>query len=186
MSAQGETLGSYFKLDDPRQADEYARALAQSEALKSKRALPASLHEPAAKALIWALKNLLNDPVSETIAKAWAKAREIKKFADAPADQVNEAALHEHDIAVVRKPAVELVLNGAPTGLQVEFELKMGLVVEGAIVKIQGRRVVGARLSSVLGAGSISVGKVTIVERKSSSVALPGELSFAPGIAIPA
>jgi hypothetical protein len=186
MSAQGETMGAYFRLDDPRQADECAHALAQSDALKSKRALPAALHEPAAKALIWALKNLLNDPVSETLAKAWAKAREIKKFADAPPDQVNETALHEHDIALVRKPAVELVLNGAPTGLQFEFELKMGLVVEGALIKIQGRRIVGARLSAVLGSGSISCGKITIAERKSSSVALPGELSFAPGIAIPA
>jgi hypothetical protein len=186
MSAAGETLGSYFKLDDQRQAEECAHALAQSQALKAKRALPAAFHEPAAKAMIWALKNLLSDPVSETIAKAWAKAREIKKFADAPPDEVNEAALQEHDIALIRKPAVELVLNGAPTGLQFEFELKAGLVVESAVVTVQGRRVVGARLGGVLGSGSIACGEVTLVERKSSSVALPGALTFAPGIAIPA
>jgi hypothetical protein len=128
---------------------------------------------------------LLKDPVSETLAKAWGKTRELKAAAEAPADRISEVPLHEHDIALVRKPSIELVLNGAPTGLQFEFELKAGLVVEGAVVKVQARRIVGAQLSRVLGSGSISCGKVTLVERKSGSVALPGELSFAPGIAIP-
>lgn len=185
MSEHGETLAAYFRLDDPEQAELSARALAQSDALQSRRSLPANLREPAAKAIIWALKNLLTDPVSETIAKAWSKVRDLKKFADAPADQINELSLHEHDIALIRKPSIELVLNGAPTGLQVEFELKLGIVIEGALIRVQKRRIVGAKLAKVLGSGSVSCGKITIAERKSRAVTLPGEIAFAPGVAIP-
>lgn len=185
MNPRGETLAGYFRLDDPQQVEVSARALAQSEALQGRSWLPANLREHAAKAIIWALKNLLDDPVSETIAKAWTKARELKKFADAPADQINELTLHEHDIALVRKPSLELVLNGAPTGLKVEFEMKIGLVVEGALIKVQKRRIIGAKLAKVLGSGSVSCGKITIAERKTGAVTLPGDLTLAPGVAIP-
>jgi hypothetical protein len=185
MSARPETLSGYFKLDDPQQAEASARALAEAEALKTQRALPEALREPAAKALIWALKNLLDDPISETIVKAWTKLRELRKFADAPADELNELTLHEHDISLARKPAIELVLNGTPTGLKIEFEMKLGLVMQSALIKVQGRRIVGARIGDVLGSGSISCGKITIAERNTSKVALPGELAFRPGVAIP-
>jgi len=181
MSEQVETLDHYFGLDSEAGAQRAALALAEAAQLKRATSVPVNLREPAAKALIWSIKALLTDPISQTMVKAWGRYSEVRKLLSAPADQANELALHEHDIGLSRKPALELVLNGVPSGLRFEFELKLGLVAESAVLTVQNRRITGVRLGKVHGAGSITCGNATIVERKTSVVKLPGSLAFNPG-----
>jgi hypothetical protein len=184
MSAPVETLDWYFGLDEDARAQRAAQALAQSDQLKHATSLPSTLREPAAKALIWSVKALLTDPVSQVMVKAWSRYSEVRKLLTAPAGQANDITLHSHDIALQRKPALELVLNGAPTGLRFEFSLSIGLAVESALLTVKDKRIVAARLSRVHGEGKISCGNATIVERKTSEVKLPGSLSFNPGYPI--
>jgi hypothetical protein len=184
MSAEPDTLTAFFQLDDPARAKASARALQRAPELKGARNVSAALRGPAAEAIVWTAKTLLDHPVSNIIGEAWGKWRDLQRFANAPPDQTHELALHGHDIALKRKPSVELVLAGVPTGVLLQFELKVALSVEGALLKIQGGRIIGADVGNVRGAGSFSCGKVTIAERKTAPFKLPGRFTFSPGIAI--
>jgi hypothetical protein len=186
MSGDVATLDQFFGLDDAAGAQRAAKALAEAEQVKGATSLPGTLREPAAKALIWSVKALLTDPLSQIMLKAWSRYSEVRKLLTAPQGQANEITLHEHDIGLSRKPALELVLNGAPTGLRFEFELKVALVAESAVLTVKDRRIVGARLSKLHGEGSISCGRAKIVERKTSAVKLPGSLLFNSGYPITA
>lgn len=184
MAEQIPTLANFFRLDEPAHARASAKRLENAPELKKAHMLPPALRGPAADAIIWCAKNLLDEPITNTLGGAWGKLRDLDRFRAAPADQVNEWTLHEHEIALSRKPGFDLVLNGVSTGVQLLFELKLGLTVESAVIKIQGGRVIGADLGKVHAGGSFGLGKVTIAERKTESFRLPGKLSFSPGIAI--
>lgn len=182
MTDQADTLSAFFGLDDPARVRASSRALQNAPEIKRASMLPAALRGPAADAIMLAAKTLLSDPISGVIVGAWSKLRDLDRFRSAPAGELNEMTLHEHEIALARKPSIELVLNGAPTGVQLNFELKVGLTLEGAVLKFRDARIIGADISRLRGGGSFSLGQVTIAERKTESYRLPGKLAFNPGV----
>ena len=184
ISNFAELLG----LDAAARRDAAATSLAKSGKLLTSNLVPGALKQAAAESLIDASIAVLNSPLADVLGDAWTKAHELHAFTDAskyPAGQVSEYTLHTHDISLKRNPVIELVLDGAPTGLQLEFELKISLVVLSALLRIQDGRVIGARVGDFQGAGSYSCGTAKLIERKTSPFKLPGDLGFAPGVAIP-
>lgn len=188
MTTQISTFSELLGLDDAARKEAATTSLARSGRLIASKVIPGALRQAAAASLIDASIAVLNSPIAEVLGDAWTKARELHAFTDAskyPPDQVNEYTIAKHDISLKRNPAIELVLDGAPTGLQLEFELKISLVVLSAQLRIQAGRVIGARVGDFQGAGSYSCGEAKLIERKTSPFKLPGDLSFAPGVAIP-
>ncbi|MGE0740102.1 MAG: hypothetical protein AB7O98_02075 [Hyphomonadaceae bacterium] len=181
MTDDAYTLRAFFGLDDPKREQDAAKALQNSAELRGVRGLPGALRAPAANAIVMTAKALLSDPVSGLICNAWTKAAELQRFIKAPPDQINEFTLHEHEVALSRAPSVDLVVNGAPTGVQLRFELKVALSIASASLRIQNAHIVGATLGKVRGGGSFSLGRATLVERKTELVRLPAELTFNPG-----
>lgn len=184
MTEQIPTLANFLRLDEPAQARVSAKRLENAPELKKAHMLPAALRGPAADAIIWCAKNLLDEPITNTIGGGWSKLRELDRYRGAPPDQTNELTLHEHEIALARQPGLDLVLNGVSTGVQLKFELKLGFTIESALIKVKGGRVIGAELGKVHAGGSFSLGKVTIAERKTESFRLPGRIALSPGIVI--
>ena len=92
--------------------------------------------------------------------------------------------MHEHEISLARKPAVELLINGAPTGITLEFEMKMALTVSSAVLKVKNGQIVAANLGKVKGHGVINCIGATLAKRETSSFKMPGKLTFDPGIAV--
>ena len=182
MSAQVETLESFFNYGA--RASQNAEAMARSPEIRDANAIAAALRKPAGDAVIAAARTLLDDPLYDVIGAAWGKLDDLLRLRDAPAGEINDFVLKDHEIALKRTPSVEIVLSGAPTGVRVPFELKIGLKISSAVLKIRDGRIIGAELGKVHGEGAFSCADVTLAERKTSAVRLPGKLAFTPGVAI--
>lgn len=179
-----DSLACFLHLETEIQTRAAAQKLRVSGALKGERDLPAPLRTPAADAIVWAAKALLRDPVSGVIGQAWGKLRDLDRFMRAPPEEVNTFTLQDHEIALSRTPSVELTLNEAPSGIVLQFELKIALVLTSAALRIQNRRIIGAECGDLRGAGSFSLGRATIAERKSAPFRLPAKLAFTPGVVL--
>lgn len=179
-----ETLSGFFGLDDAQKAEANARAMAQSAEIAKERGIPPGFRKAAADAAIWTLKTVLDTPVSNLLADAWSTHRDLKGAINAPAGQVSDFTLHDHEIALSRKPSAEIVINGAPTGVVLEFELKLAINIDSATLKIRDGAIVGCQIGKIKGAGSVKCGKATLAKRETSSVKLPATLTFNPGVAL--
>lgn len=179
-----ETLSGFLGLDDPQQAQASARVMGQSPDIARARGIPSAFRKAAGDAAIWTLKNVLDTPLSNVIADAWRTHRDLHGAINAPPGQTSDFTLHEHEIALSRKPSAEIMINGAPTGVTLEFELKLALNIASAVLKIRDGAIIGCELGKTKGAGSVRCGKVTLAKRETSSVRLPATLSFNPGVAL--
>lgn len=185
MSADTETLATFLRYEDS--ARRNAGALRDMREVKESNAIGAALRGPAADAILETARLLLDSPLVDVVGDAWGKLDTLLQFRDTskyPAGSTNDFVLHEHEIALKRTPSVELVVNGAPTGVHLQFELKLGLTIASAVLKIRDARIVGADLGKVHGGGAFSCAEIKLAERNTSAVRLPGKLSFAPGVAI--
>jgi hypothetical protein len=178
-----DTLAAFMGLEEPQTLQASARALQQTGVLNT-RAVPSRLRAAAADAIMWSAKAMLRDPVSGVIADAWGKLGDLQRFDSAPADEINTYTVNEHEIALTRQPTLELEINGVPCGLTLQFEFKAGFHLEGAVLKVQNKTIIGAEFGGLRGAGALSCGNAVIVERKTEPVRLPSTLTFKPGVAI--
>jgi hypothetical protein len=179
-----ETISGFFGLDDEQKTQASARAMSQSPEITRERGIPPGFRKAAADACIWTLKNVLDTPISRLLGDAWSTHRDLKAAINAAPGQTADFTLHDHEIALARKPSAEVVINGAPTGVTLEFELKLALNIASAVLKIRDGAIVGCELGKVNGAGSVKCGKVTLVKRETSGVRLPAALTFNPGVAL--
>ncbi len=178
------TIAGFLCLDEPAQLEASKRALRQSQEISRGGASLRGAQAAATDAILDAAKSMLDSPLVNVLGGAWGKWRDLQRYAMAPADETHEVTLHEHEIALSRKPSVDLLIDGAPTGLQLQFELKLALTISGAILKVQGGHIVSADFGNVRGGGSFSCGKVTLAKRETSPVQIPGNVAFNPGVAI--
>lgn len=175
------TLMDFLRFNDPAEARRGAQALNAAPELAP---LPAPLRPKAADALVWSIRAVLRDPLTNVIGAGWSRLNELQKFDEADAEQVNTFALHEHEIALTRQPAIEIDVNGAPSGVKLTFELKIALSIKSAELRIQNKRIIGAQFAGVKGNGALSLGSATIAERETAPVKLPAQLNFSPGLKI--
>ncbi len=189
MKVDIETLADFFGVEEDAEtlrANATALAKASKEALKH--ALPPGLRDAAAMSVVESARGLLNSPLSGILGDAWKTVRDLERFCDPkhfPPDKIAEYTLHEHELALKRTPVIEVMLNGAPTGMKLKFELKLSLSLMSAVLKIQDARIVGARIGDCKGGGKYSCTSVTLAERKTGKLRLPGSISFGEGIPIP-
>lgn len=189
MKVDVETLADFFGVEeDAKTMRDSAAALAKASKEALKRALPPGLRDAATMSAVESARGLLASPISGILGDAWKTARDLEKFCDPrnfPPDKIAEYTLHEHELALKRNPVIEVMLDGAPTGLKLNFELKLSLAVLSAVLKIQNGRIMGARIGDCRGGGKYSCTSVTLAERKTGKLRLPGSVSFGQGVPIP-
>lgn len=180
------TFAGLLGVDDQSRRDAAQTLLTRSGKLAARR-LVGPLRQAAAASVIDASIGFLQSPLAEVLGDAWQKSGELAKFKDPrkhPPEEINEYPLAGHDIAVKRKPTFDITLDGAPTGLSVESELKLALELKGVVLRIQGGHIIGARVGDFLGSGAYSIETVKFAERKTSPFRLPGDLTFARPVAL--
>lgn len=176
-----ETLASFVGYDG---GNASAAKIARSRGLTGSKVVPVAMRDAVSHSVALDARNLLASPLLDLFAEAWAKAATLAQLRDPNDSSVREAVLKEHEISLKREPSLELTLSGAPTGLEFPFELKIGLKIEGAVVRVQNARIIGASLGKVRGQGSFKLFGAALAERKTSAVTLPGDVTFTPGFAI--
>jgi len=134
-----------------------------------------------------ALTSALNVPLIDIFATAWKKWQDLRKYCDQsnyPPGQVSNYALAEHVITSSHKPRFQVLLDGIPCGPEVEFDVELKLTIEAACLEIVDARIMKATTGTIQGSGEINCAGVTVFERKTAAVDIPGKFSFGEGLLI--
>jgi hypothetical protein len=148
--------------------------------------VPAGFWDTANDALADSLRQILSTPITEILAGGWNTYRSLRKYQDAkkyPPDEVILVPLKEHKISSSHKPRIEILVNDQLVGT-IEFEIKLGLEIEMATLKIQGGKIREVEAGAITGTGTLTCGSATLLECKSKRIHLPRVLSFGEGLPI--
>lgn len=179
MSDNQPTLADFFDFD----AQDVAKTLQRSRAVQNK-SVPGGLRAAAAQSLAESAQGFLEEPVAKVLGSAWGKLNELRQLAADQSNKTHDCTLHEHEVSLSRKPAVELLVNGAPTGITLEFEMKLAMTISSAVLKVQQGKIIGVNLGKLKGHGVISCIGLTLAKRETSAFKMPGKLAFTPGIEV--
>lgn len=132
------------------------------------------------------LTDLLDLDVGRILAGAWCKHQEIIRYRDQekyPPGEVHLVPLVEHTVTSKQSPTIQPIINGAPLR-KIKFDVVLKLRIKGAMLKIRDAKISEILVGSCTGSGSIEYAGLTLVERKTAPVNLPGSIALKEGIAI--
>ena len=188
MADEPASMAVFFGLDGG--ALEPLR-LHDSDAMQKVRAsltnAPAVVRNFATESVADALKSALNVPLIDVFSAAWTRLMELRIYCDQsiyPAGEVNNYALAEHVISSAHHPRFQVLLDGAPCGPEIVFDVELKLTIEAASLEILDAKIMKVATGSIRGSGSISCAGATLVERKTSTFGFPGKYAFGDGIPI--
>ncbi len=184
------TVKQFFAAGDV-SAEQLAK-LAQSESFKSLREtlsrkaagfkLPESFYEQMFKQVL----DLMDLRIPEQMGSAWSRYQELRKYRDPeeyPPDETFLVPLAEHTIHLDYAPSIEALVNDVSLG-EVSFAVSLETTLKGAILKIQAGRILEIAVGSCEAKGSIAWEDVTLLERETEPIALPGVMDLEDGILI--
>ena len=173
----------------PSKLDHLDAALEREKAANSQLSvLPAMAMGVVGERIDAAVRESLSCDVFQVLAQAWAKARELRDYADEtkhPAGEISTMFLGEHALGTDLHPTVDVILTGLTT-FELVFTLELQAALRLAELTIRGGRIVelgkcDAELRAVLMYGAIPLHEPL----KSRRVTLSNPMTFAaPGIPI--
>lgn len=148
--------------------------------------VPGPFWSSARRAIDHALHQLLNVPMSQIIAGGWNQYRALTEYRDRkkhPSEEVALFPLGQHTITSTHKPQIEILVNDRRIG-SIDFEIRLAMEIEAAILKIQDGRIWEVEVGSCRGGGTLMFGPAILFERKTGKVRLPAVISFPRGVSI--
>lgn len=148
--------------------------------------VPGPFWPSARRAIDQALQQLLSVPMSQIIAGGWNQYRALTEYRDRkkhPSEEVALFPLGQHTITSTHKPQIEILVNDRRIG-SVDFEIRLAMEIEAAILKIQDGRIWEVEVGSCRGGGTLMFGPAILFERKTGKVRLPAVISFPRGVSI--
>lgn len=120
---------------------------------------------------------LLDLELADLVVGAWEKAGELGEYADpekTPPGETVVTEMGEHSIDLEYHPSLSVLVNEARLP-DLSLDIELSLIVKGMILTLRGGEIRRMRSGSMEATGSIEAAGVTIVERESEPVELPGE-----------
>ena len=134
-----------------------------------------------------AVRGVLDCDVFEQLARAWAKARELKEYAHPskhPADQEFTEFLGDHTLVAKMHPVVEIGLRGYGK-TRLRFTLELSAKIHTAELRILGGRIVAIGAGEGLVAVQLKYRNVKLHDELESVAAkLSQPFVLSPGLAI--
>jgi hypothetical protein len=133
-----------------------------------------------------ALHSALSVPISDILAGGWNQYRALAQYRDRSKHPPNEIALvplKEHTITSSHRPQIEIFLNDRRIGA-IEFEVRLALKIEVAILKIQNGKIKEIEAGSCMGRGTLLCGPAILFDMPSRKIQLPKLISFGEGLSI--
>ena len=127
------------------------------------------------------IADLLQIDVAALLPGAWKKSTMIFNLLVKSAKSPGETYLTQlakHTLRSVHHPRLEIYVEGHLVH-RLMLEVTLELVIEGAVLEIEGGGIREARLATVKGKGAIALEGLTIVERETKTFELPGRIRFA-------
>ena len=134
--------------------------------------------------IIGRAKDLLDIDVKDILVGALKKHGELSKYADTekyPPGETFPIPLLEHTIVSRHTPHIEVLINGKEAG-RIQFEIDLALKLEGAILKIDGGKIIGLSTGTCEGKGTTKCEGLVLLERETQPFTLPGTLTFDPPV----
>lgn len=186
MTDEPDSIAVFFGLDDGA-----LEPLHDSDTMQKLRGslakAPDVVRNYATKSVSDALKLALNVPLVDVFAAALKTFQDLRKFCDQskyPPGEISNYALAKHVISSDHRPRFRVLLDGTPCGPEIDFDVKLKLSIEAASLEILDAKIMQVATGSIQGSGSISCAGATLIERKTSTLAIPGKFSFGDGILI--
>jgi len=186
MTDEPDSIAVFFGLDDGA-----LEPLHDSDTMQKLRGslakAPDAVRNYATKSVTDALKLALNVPLVDVFAAALKTLQDLRKFCDQskyPPGEISNYALAKHVISSDHRPRFRVLLDGTPCGPEIDFDVKLKLSIEAASLEILDAKIMQVATGSIQGSGSISCAGATLIERKTSTLAIPGKFSFGDGILI--
>jgi hypothetical protein len=117
---------------------------------------------------------------------AWNKNRELERYRDRakyPPHETFSVPLAEHTIKSSHKPHLEIRVDGAKKG-QIDFAVEVEIALKGMTLEIRDGRIRKIRTGDCKAKGTFSCEGLTLVERESKPLQLPGTIDLGDGLEI--
>lgn len=129
---------------------------------------------------------LLDVDLSEILLRAWKNTHDLSKYRDAekyPAEKSFLAPLLEHTISSKHKP--EIVIELEPLFKKtISFDITLKLVLKGFTLEIQSGKIKKIHTGECKGSGTVQCLNVTLLEKASANIVLPGIIDLGEGVSI--
>jgi hypothetical protein len=132
------------------------------------------------------LEQMFDIRLIEVLASAWKHCEELSECADPtkhPADETISLPMVDHRIEEILGPRLDVIIGARPP-IRIAFEITCGLELKGLVVKIQNAIVRTIRIGSCRATGSVKCEGVTLIQRETKEINLPGRIVLRHGIPI--
>jgi hypothetical protein len=154
-----------------------------------------SVAQDSAQAMVWGavkseaaecLEKALNLDVFEVFGRVWAKARELKEYADVkkyPPDQTVIVHLGKHDLVAKEKPVLDVMIGGVQLPV-LEFALNLTAHFEAVALTVRGGRIYTITPGDCSAKAELKYGDAKLASNETPKLHVPGQISLGDGIAI--
>jgi hypothetical protein len=167
-------LSADFKLDDT--------AASEAPNIKDlKKKIPPAVSWSAAQTEVsTSLSNTLHTGVLETLAQGWMRYHALMddahKSRNAPQNPILSTLAH-HDIESTLRPYVEIFIG--PTSIQrIPFAVTLTTTIDGLQLGLLNGKIVFVEMAQCEWKGSIATNSVTLIERHTEPLHLPGRIQL--------
>ena len=149
------------------------------------RAVPGLPLGPVIDGVCRSLQQALDVPLSGMLARAWDRSRELRAAIKQTRDSATAAVLVPllpHTITSEHRPYVDVVVNGAAVARLV-FPLKIGVQLDGIVLRIAGGRITDVMSGAVKIKGTLKFADFVLLEKTTPPISIPGSLPVAESVA---
>ncbi len=136
--------------------------------------------------IIGHIDNLLDIKVSEILLRSWKNINDLSKYKDIqkyPPERSFLVPLLEHTISSKHKP--EIVIEIEPLFKKtIPFDVTVKLVLKGFTLEIQAGLIKKIHTGECKGTGSVQCMNVTLLEKASGDITLPGIIGLGEGVPV--
>jgi hypothetical protein len=132
------------------------------------------------------IEQMFDIRLTDVLTAAWRGYEKVTECADPakhPADETINLPIVDHSIETSLRPCLEVVIGTRPP-LRIGFEITCGLELKGVILKIQDAAIRAIRIGSCRVKASVKCEGVTLIQRETKELELPGRIVLPHGIAI--
>ena len=170
VSALSERLAT--SLETTEEAAEIKRALAK--------AVPGLPLGPIIEGVSKGLETALDVPISNMLAGAWDRARELRAAMQQTRDSEKDAVLLpllDHTITSEHRPYVDVVLNGTAIARLV-FPLTVTFHLEGIVLRIAKGRIADVLAGQMTIKATLKFAEFVLIEKALAPITIPGALAL--------
>lgn len=181
MSEQPLTLKAFFCADPAVPIAGSCDMEAVREAVEAAGAgLPPLTRKTLMKSVAGALDQFFHIGLDDILESAWDRVeavRDIKAASHAEPDKLIQFPMLDHKVSSAQQPHVDLVVGGVNLS-RLTFRTAVSFKLRGVHLAIGGGRVHHVTAGHCGGEATFSFGGVTLIERNTPHLSLPGRLAF--------